>query len=92
MSTWTTIQIDTRHEYADERTIAQTLELGGHRAASGARPARGPNIGAVALDAMAAIAGPSWAPGYERAWDLAASIVTEAMFAVAAGEAPAAVA
>ena len=38
-----------------------------------------PVIGAVALDAMAALAGPAWAPDHERAWSEAFEIVTTAM-------------
>jgi hypothetical protein len=42
---------------------------------------RYPAVGAVALDAMAAIAGPTWTPNYERAWSAAFEVVTTAMLA-----------
>jgi len=45
----------------------------------GARHTRYPEIGVAALDAMAAIAGPSWAPDYELAWSAAFENVTAAM-------------
>jgi hemoglobin-like flavoprotein len=45
---------------------------------------RYPVIGAVALDVMAAIAGPPSTPDYKRAWNAASEIVAKAMFAGAA--------
>ena len=47
------------------------------------RPRRYPVVGAVALDAMAATAGPAWAPGHDRAWSTAFDIVVAAMLAAA---------
>jgi hypothetical protein len=41
-------------------------------------------IGAAALDAMAAIAGPPSTPNYKRAWNAAFETVAQAMFAGAA--------
>jgi hemoglobin-like flavoprotein len=50
----------------------------------GARPERYPVVGAVALDAMAAIAGPALTPDYERAWSAAFEVVVGAMLVGAA--------
>jgi methyl-accepting chemotaxis protein len=93
MSVLTTTRINTLPDDDDEDEIVPTLHpLGPRHVAYGARPERYPVIGAAALDAMAAIAGPPSTPDYERAWNAAFRIVAEAMFAGAADEELAAVA
>jgi hypothetical protein len=49
-----------------------------------AAPGRCPLVGAVLLDQMAAIAGPTWAPDHERAWSAAFELVLRPMLAGAA--------
>ena len=56
------------------------------------RPEHYPRVAAVALDAMAALAGPASAPDHDRAWTTAFEIVVGAMLAGVADEVPAAVA
>jgi hemoglobin-like flavoprotein len=64
----------------DEETISPALRLlrTADRAPE-AKPARYPVVGAVALDAMATIAGPAATPGHESAWRAAFEIVMQAM-------------
>ncbi len=94
MSVMVTTRINTLPDDADEDAIVPTPHALGaaHHAAYGARPEHYPVVGAVALDAMAAIAGPPSTPDYERAWNAAFKIVAEATFAGAADEELAAVA
>ncbi len=60
---------------ADEDAFVQRSALGARRGTYSATRAHRPVIGAVALDAMAAIAGPARTPDYERAWSAAFEIV-----------------
>jgi hemoglobin-like flavoprotein len=80
-------------EDEDEDAIVPTLQpLGARRGAYGATPVHRPVIGAVALDAIAAIAGPARTPDYERAWSAAFAIVMGRCLADAADRELAAVA
>jgi hemoglobin-like flavoprotein len=69
---------------ADHPDDAIVVTLSRRRARPAPRPAQYPVIGATALDAMAAIAGPPSTPNYRRAWNAAFEIVAQAMFAGAA--------
>jgi hemoglobin-like flavoprotein len=94
MSVMVTTRINTLPDDADEDAIVPTPHaLGAARhAVYGARSEHYAVIGAVALDAKAAIAGPPSTPDYERAWNAAFKIVAEATFGEAAAEELAAVA
>ena len=65
------------------RTCLDSLPGADHDAAP-AVPGRCPLVGAVLLDQMAAIAGPTWAPVHERAWSAAFELVLRPMLAGAA--------
>jgi hemoglobin-like flavoprotein len=69
---------------ADDPDAAIMVTLSPREARLVPRPAQYPVIGAVALDEMAAIAGPPSTPDYNGAWNTAFETVAEAMFAGAA--------
>ncbi len=69
---------------ADDPDHAMVVTLSPRGACLVPRSAQYPVIGAVALDAMAAVTGPPSTPDYKRAWNAAFEIVAEAMFAEAA--------
>ncbi len=82
MSLMVTTHIDGLPGGAHKDAIMPTLPaLGARDVAHRARHERHPVIGAVALDAMAAMAGPARAPDHERAWRAAFEIVVGAMLA-----------
>jgi hemoglobin-like flavoprotein len=66
--------------------------LGARHVAYGARPEHYPLVGATLIASMAEIAGDSWKPEYERAWNHAVGIVAGVMIegAEQAAERPAA--
>jgi len=55
-----------------------TARIDRRPAAPTGHPTRPSYVGAVLLDAMAAIAGPPWQPDYERSWSTAFDIVARA--------------
>ena len=61
-----------------EEVSSEALDAG--RLAPGARREQHPVIGAAALDAMAAFAGPPGSPDHRHAWSAAVEIVAGAMF------------
>jgi hypothetical protein len=80
MSVLITTRVDDLPGKAAEAGIIPAPDaLGSGRVATGVRPEHYPAIGAVALDGVAAIAGPTWILGYERAWSAAFEIVVGSM-------------
>ena len=59
--------------------VPKLRELGARHVAYGAEPDHYPVVGEVLIGAMAAVAGPSWRPEYERAWGAAFEVVAGAM-------------
>ena len=93
MSVLVTTRSTAPPDNADRDAIATMRhEFGSHRLGRSTKPERYPVIGAAALDAMAAIAGPASASDHERAWRAAFDLVVGAMLAGAGDEALAVVA
>jgi hypothetical protein len=78
MSVAVTTRIDHLPGDADEFALVPTVDPTGTHGVAHARPERCPVVGAAALDAMAAIAGPAWAPDHASAWSAAFETVVAA--------------
>jgi hemoglobin-like flavoprotein len=59
--------------------VPKLRALGARHVAYGARPEHYPVVGQVLIGSMAAVAGDSWRPEYERAWATAFAVVAGAM-------------